>query len=97
MFWWICSYLKIIDISDFDNIDDINFSLFKNQKKVQEGNSKLMIYKVDYLIDYISKFITLEEGDLIFSGTPKGVGNVIKGDKLEGFIENEKLLDINII
>ena len=88
---------KFIDISDFDNIDDINFSLFKNQKKVQEGNSKLMIYKVDYLIDYISKFITLEEGDLIFSGTPKGVGNVIKGDKLEGFIENEKLLDINII
>ena len=56
-----------------------------------------MIYKVDYLINFISKYITLEKGDLIFSGTPKGVGNVIKGDKLEGFIENEKLLDINII
>ena len=85
------------DINDFENINEINFTLLKNQIKVQEGNSKLMIYKVDYLINYISKYITLEKGDLIFSGTPKGVGNVIKGDKLEGFIENEKLLDINII
>ena len=56
-----------------------------------------MLYNIEYLIEYISKFITLEKGDLIFSGTPKGVGKVEIGDKLEGFINDEKLLDIIII
>jgi len=63
---------------------------------VQEGNSNLMIFKIDFLINYISNFITLEKGDLIFSGTPKGVGKVKIGDKLDGYLENEKILSINI-
>ena len=55
-----------------------------------------MIFKIDFLINYISNFITLEKGDLIFSGTPKGVGKVKIGDKLDGYLENEKILSINI-
>ena len=80
-------------INDFNNI---NFLLKKNDNLVQEGNSNLMIYKIDYLIYYISNFITLEKGDLIFSGTPKGVGKIKIGDKLDGYHENEKILSINI-
>ena len=84
-------------INFFKNIDNLNFSLYKNKKEVQNGNSKLMIYKIDFLIHYISKYVTLNKGDLIFTGTPKGVGPVNVGDKLEAYIENEKLLITNII
>ena len=56
-----------------------------------------MIFKIEYLIHYISQFIYLEENDIIFSGTPKGVDKLKVGDKLEGYIENEKILNINII
>ena len=56
-----------------------------------------MIFKIEYLIHYISQFISLEENDIIFSGTPKGVDKLKVGDKLEGYIKNEKILNINII
>ena len=91
------SISKLKKINFFKNIDNLNFSLYKNKKKVQNGNSKLMIYKIDFLIHYISKYVTLNKGDLIFTGTPKGVGPVNVGDKLEAYIENEKLLITNII
>jgi len=91
------SISKLKKINFFKNIDNLNFSLYKNKKEVQNGNSKLMIYKIDFLIHYISKYVTLNKGDLIFTGTPKGVGPVNVGDKLEAYIENEKLLITNII
>jgi len=91
------SISKLKKIKFFKNIDNLNFSLYKNKKEVQNGNSKLMIYKIDFLIHYISKYVTLNKGDLIFTGTPKGVGPVNVGDKLEAYIENEKLLITNII
>lgn len=91
------SISKFKKINFFKNIDNLNFSLYKNKKEVQNGNSKLMIYKIDFLIHYISKYVTLNKGDLIFTGTPKGVGPVNVGDKLEAYIENEKLLITNII
>ena len=91
------SVSKFKIISFFKNINHINFSLYKNKKEVQNGNSKLMIYKIDFLIHYISKYVTLNKGDIIFTGTPKGIGPVNVGDKLEGYIENEKLLTTNII
>ena len=81
----------------FKDIENIDFSLSKNSIKVQSGNSKLMIFKIEYLIHYISQFISLEENDIIFSGTPKGVDKLKVNDKLEGYIENEKILNINII
>ena len=88
---------KFKSIDEFKDIENIDFSLTKNTAKVQSGNSKLMIFKIEYLIHYISQFISLEENDIIFSGTPKGVDKLKVGDKLEGYIENEKILNINII
>ena len=88
---------KFKSIDEFRDIENIDFSLSKNSIKVQSGNSKLMIFKIEYLIHYISQFIYLEENDIIFSGTPKGVDKLKVGDKLEGYIENEKILNINII
>ena len=63
---------KFKSIDEFKDIENIDFSLSKNSIKVQSGNSKLMIFKIEYLIHYISQFISLEENDIIFSGTPKG-------------------------
>ena len=88
---------KFKSLDEFKDIENIDFSLSKNSIKVQSGNSKLMIFKIEYLIHYISQFISLEENDIIFSGTPKGVNKLKFGDKLEGYIENEKTLNINII
>lgn len=78
------------------DINNINFRLEKNDEIVQEGNSKDMIFTVDQLISYVSKFMTLKIGDLIFTGTPEGVGPVQIGDRLKGFIEDEQLLDLKI-
>jgi fumarylpyruvate hydrolase len=83
----------------FDTVNDpesIHFSLDINGKKVQNGNSADMLFKMDHIIEYISQFITLKMGDLIFTGTPVGVGPVKIGDHLEGYIENEKLLDFEV-
>jgi len=88
---------KFKSIDEFEDIENIDFSLSKNSIKVQSGNSKLMIFRIEYLIHYISQFISLEKNDIIFSGTPKGVDKLKVGDKLEGYIENEKILNINII
>ena len=55
-----------------------------------------MIFQIDYIISYISQYITLKKGDLIFTGTPKGVGQIRKNDILEGFIENDKILEIKV-
>jgi acylpyruvate hydrolase len=71
---------------EFENINEIKFSLRKNGKIVQEGNTKDMIFDIDSLIVYISKFITLRKGDLIYTGTPVGVGPIAIGDKFEGYI-----------
>jgi 2-keto-4-pentenoate hydratase/2-oxohepta-3-ene-1,7-dioic acid hydratase in catechol pathway len=63
-----------------------------NGKTVQIGNTKDLIFSFDHIIAYVSKFVTLKTGDLIYTGTPEGVGPVFAGDKLEGFIENERLM-----
>ncbi|MBE37645.1 MAG: 2-hydroxyhepta-2,4-diene-1,7-dioate isomerase [Flavobacteriales bacterium] len=75
------------------NIHDLNFKLLVNNKQVQCDNSKNMIFSIDQIISYVSKFITLKKGDLIFTGTPSGVGRVEKNDILEGYLENEKLIE----
>lgn len=81
---------------DNKNIQNINFRLEKNGEVVQEANSKDMIFKVNQIIAYLSKFMTLKIGDLIFTGTPEGVGPVQIGDLLEAYIEDEKLLNLKI-
>jgi 2-keto-4-pentenoate hydratase/2-oxohepta-3-ene-1,7-dioic acid hydratase in catechol pathway len=74
----------------------IHFHLLLNGKKVQEGNSSLMIYSFDKIISYVSQFFTLHTGDLIYTGTPAGVGKVSVGDLLEGFLEGNRMFSCAI-
>lgn len=78
------------------NKNNINFCLYKNGELVQQGNSGLMIFNFDALIEHISRYFSLNIGDLIFTGTPAGVGECVVGDVLEGFIEDEKLLSLEV-
>lgn len=82
--------------SDFKNIDDINFRLEKNYKLQQTGNTSLMLWKIDTLIEYISKYFTLKIGDIIFTGTPSGVAKVNSNDILKGFIEEKEVFSIKV-
>jgi acylpyruvate hydrolase len=83
--------------SDFvNNAEGINFSMKKNGTQVQIGNTNQMIYGIDKLIEYISQFFTLQVGDLVYTGTPAGVGAIKIGDKLEGFLEGEKVFECQI-
>jgi acylpyruvate hydrolase len=80
----------------FNDMHDINFSLLKNGEIVQKGNSGMMIFSFDKIIAYVSQFVTLKIGDLIFTGTPAGVGAIKKGDNLEAYIESKSLLKLAI-
>lgn len=82
--------------SEFESVQTIPFSLNKNGSMVQSGNTSDMIFSIDYVISYVSQFFTLKKGDLIFTGTPKGVGPVAKGDVLEGFIGEKQLLTVKV-
>lgn len=77
-------------------LEHLNFALQKNGQTAQEGNTALMMFKPEDIIAFVSKYFTLRPGDLIFTGTPKGVGPVAENDILQGFLEGEKLLDIRI-
>ncbi len=80
----------------FNDLNDINFRLDINGRTVQKGNSKDMIFSIDVIIAYVSKFFTLKKGDLIYTGTPAGVGPVKLDDSLECFLEGDKLLTLHI-
>ena len=86
---------EFLDKQSFD-LSNLHFKLLKNGDVVQEGNSSLMLYSIDEIISYVSKFITLKTGDIIFTGTPKGVGPIKIGDRLTGFIENEEMFSFEI-
>jgi 2-keto-4-pentenoate hydratase/2-oxohepta-3-ene-1,7-dioic acid hydratase in catechol pathway len=87
---------KLLLVSDFKDLKNINFSLSINGEVRQQGNTSLMLFNFEYIISYLSKFFTLRTGDLIFTGTPKGVGPVKVGDRLAAYIENEKLLEFDV-
>jgi len=84
---------EFVPIDSFPDRNAIKFRLDINGKTVQEGNSALMIYPIDDIISNVSKYFTLKIGDLIYTGTPAGVGPVKIGDRLEGFMEGEKKFD----
>lgn len=86
---------RFLPVESLD-LKQLEFKLKKNGELVQHGNSKDMIFSIDKLIEYISQFMTLKIGDLIFTGTPEGVGEVQIGDHLEGFIGEEQLLSLRI-
>jgi len=85
-----------INKSEIEDINNLNFTLEKNARVVQKGNTSLMLWKIDELIEYVSKYFTLKIGDVIFTGTPSGVGKVNPEDKLKGFIEDKQIFNIKI-
>lgn len=87
---------ELIDIKDIKDVHNLNFSLKINGIMVQEGSTRDMIFSFEKIISYVSKFMTLKTGDLIFTGTPAGVGPVKIGDRLEGFLEGRGMLDFSV-
>jgi 2-keto-4-pentenoate hydratase/2-oxohepta-3-ene-1,7-dioic acid hydratase in catechol pathway len=80
----------------FSSVENINFELKKNNETVQLGNTNLMLWSIDEIISYVSQYFTLKIGDIIFTGTPKGVGQVKENDVLEGFLENKSMFKITV-
>ena len=78
------------------DIQDLHFWLDKNGQTVQQGHTADMLHRVDEIVSYVSRFFTLKMGDLIYTGTPAGVGPVQEGDHLEGYLEGRKVLDCNV-
>jgi 2-keto-4-pentenoate hydratase/2-oxohepta-3-ene-1,7-dioic acid hydratase in catechol pathway len=87
---------KFIDITPAFNKKNINFSFYKNKEMVQQANANQMIFSFDKIIESVSNYFSLNIGDLIFTGTPAGVGECVVGDELEGFIEKEMLLKMEV-
>ena len=85
-----------LPIEEFPDVHNINFSMKKNSEWVQKGNSGEMTYDIHKIISYVSQFVTLKLGDLIYTGTPAGVGPLAIGDKLEAYIEDQHLLTTEI-
>jgi 2-keto-4-pentenoate hydratase/2-oxohepta-3-ene-1,7-dioic acid hydratase in catechol pathway len=85
-----------IPLSNNTDLKNLDFYLEKNNQKVQEGNTSLMLFPYDKLISFISNYFTLKTGDLIYTGTPKGVGPVNINDHLTGFIGNEEVLNFRV-
>ena len=87
-------FMKLMDLGG--DVQNLNFELKKNGEVVQTGNTRDMIFPVDDLIVYLSKYMTLKTGDLIFTGTPAGVGAVKKGDLLTGTLEGNNMFDVRV-
>lgn len=87
---------RFLPKTNFNDINAIPFRLDLNGNTVQNGNTKDLIFSIDKVISYVSRFITLRQGDYLFTGTPSGVGPVKIGDRLQGFIDNDQLLDFFI-
>ncbi|MFT4017532.1 2-hydroxyhepta-2,4-diene-1,7-dioate isomerase [Terrimonas sp.] len=87
---------KWVDITAETKKNNINFCLYKNKELVQQGNSGQMIFSFDYIVAYISNYFSLNIGDIIFTGTPAGVGECVVGDDLEGFMEDESMFELSI-
>ena len=87
---------KFLPVSAFGDLKNINFSLEVDGETKQQGNTSFMLFSFDYIILYLSRFFTLRTGDLIFTGTPKGVGPVKVGNVLSAYVEQEKLLEFEV-
>ena len=85
-----------VNKSELPHIDELQFEMTKNGTVVQQSSSALMLWKVDELIAYVSQFFTLKIGDIIFTGTPAGVGPVAENDVLEGSLEGRQLFSIKV-
>ena len=87
---------EFVSKTDYNSLENLTFELTRNGKTVQKGNTSHMLWKIDELISYVSQYFTLKIGDIIFTGTPEGVGLVEPEDFLEGFLEGTKLFRIQV-
>jgi len=87
---------KFISLNEIGDLNNLNFSIKVNGETRQSGNTKDMLFNINQIIAYVSKFCTLKIGDYIFTGTPAGVGPIKIGDRLECFIEDKNLLSFNV-
>lgn len=87
---------EMIPKDELPDVQNLHFHLDINGKTVQQGHTADMLFKVDEVVSYISRFFTLKMGDLIYTGTPAGVGPVHEGDHLEGYLEGRKVLEFNV-
>ena len=87
---------KWVSKDRFKDVDHLSFSLSKNGEMMQDGNTALMLWKIDELIAHVSTYFMLKKGDILFTGTPAGVGKVSPNDYLVGRLEGEKLFEINV-
>ena len=87
---------EFFPVKKYKDIHNLSFNLDINGKTVQDGNSSLMIFSYEKIISYVSRFMTLKTGDLIFTGTPAGVGPVAINDRLEAYLEGEKIMDFPV-
>jgi 2-keto-4-pentenoate hydratase/2-oxohepta-3-ene-1,7-dioic acid hydratase in catechol pathway len=87
---------KWLPKSNFKDLNNLNFSLVRNNKMVQEGNTSFMLWKIDELIAYVSKYFTLKKGDVLYTGTPAGVGKIATNDYLSGKLEGQELFSVKI-
>lgn len=87
---------KFIDLKPELDTNNINFCLYKNKELVQQANSSQMIFDFNQIIANISMYFSVNIGDLVYTGTPAGVGELVVGDELEGFIEDDSLLELTV-
>ena len=87
---------KFVSKNSLDNLNDISFTLKKNNEIVQNGNTNAMLWKIDELIAYVSKYFTLKKGDILFTGTPSGVGKVEENDILTGSIMHDEMFSVKV-
>ena len=82
--------------SDFADMNDLKFELQLNKETRQKGHTANLLFSFDYIIAFVSQYITLKKGDLIFTGTPEGVGQVKRGDQLEAWLEGKQLINFGV-
>lgn len=87
---------KWVPFANLKNKKDINFALYKNKELVQQGSSGLMINSFDKVVAHISNYFSVNIGDIVFTGTPAGVGECVVGDELEGFLEDESMFQLEV-
>jgi len=87
---------ELVPVGRYPDLKNLNFRLEVDGVVRQKGNTKMMLFDFNFIIAYLSRFFTLKKGDLIYTGTPEGVGPVKTGNKLAAYIENEKMLDFEV-
>lgn len=87
---------KWLPKSEFNDMNSLDFSLSKNGNPVQKGNTRLMLWKIDELVAYVSRFFMLKKGDILFTGTPSGVGKIATNDYLAGVLEGHEMFSVKV-